>query len=61
MLNRSAITALCLECHSRSLTATTVITSQPPSFHNLNSPTYQNCTTCHVMIHGSNFDRLFLK
>jgi hypothetical protein len=33
----------------------------PPSFHNLNSPTYRNCTTCHVMIHGSNFDRLFLK
>jgi DmsE family decaheme c-type cytochrome len=61
LLNRSAMTALCLECHSRSLTAKTVITSQPPSFHNLNSPTYQNCTTCHVMIHGSNFDRLFFK
>lgn len=60
MLIRSTMTALCLECHSRTQ-VNSIFTGQPPSFHNLNSPTYRNCTTCHVMIHGSNFDRLFLK
>ncbi len=61
MLVRSTMTALCLECHARTPFTKGVLTSQPPSFHNLNSPTYRNCTTCHVMIHGSNFDRLFFK
>lgn len=58
MLVRSTVSALCLECHSRSQN---VLTAQPPSFHNLNSPIFQNCTTCHVMIHGSNFSRIFLR
>jgi DmsE family decaheme c-type cytochrome len=61
MLVRTTMTSLCLECHSRSLVTKNVLSSQPPSFHNLNSPTYRNCTTCHVMIHGSNFDRVFMK
>ena len=61
MLVRTTMTALCLECHSRTLTTKSVFNGQPPSFHNVNTPTYQNCTTCHVMIHGSNFDRLFFK
>ena len=61
MLVRSTMTALCLECHARNPVTRSVLTAQPPSFHNLNSPAYQNCTTCHVMIHGSNFDRLFFK
>jgi len=61
MLVRSTMTALCLECHSRTLATKSVLAAQPPAFHNLNSPTYQNCTTCHVMIHGSNFDRLFFR
>jgi DmsE family decaheme c-type cytochrome len=61
MLVRTTMTALCLECHSKSAAGSKVMGSQPPSFHNLNSPTYRNCTTCHVKIHGSNFDRLFLK
>ena len=61
MLVRSTITAVCLECHATNPVTKGVFTSLPPSFHNLNSPTFQNCTTCHVMIHGSNFDRLFFK
>ena len=61
MLVRTTMTALCLECHSRTLSTKSVLNGQPPSFHNVNTPTYQNCTTCHVMIHGSNFDRLFFK
>jgi DmsE family decaheme c-type cytochrome len=61
MLVRASMTALCLECHALNRVTKSVLTSQPPSFHNLNSPTYQNCTLCHVMIHGSNFDRLYFK
>ena len=33
----------------------------PPAFHNLNSPTYQNCTVCHQKVHGSYVDRNLLK
>lgn len=61
MLVRTNVAALCLECHSRSKSVTNIFASQPPSLHNLNSPTYRNCTTCHVMIHGSNFDRVLMK
>ena len=59
MLTRATVQQLCLECHSTTSTAT--LGSQPPSFHNLNSPRYQNCTTCHVAIHGSNRDPQLLK
>jgi len=51
-LLRARIASLCLECHS-TLTAAT-LGSQPPSFHNVLLPRYQNCTTCHVAVHGSN-------
>jgi DmsE family decaheme c-type cytochrome len=61
MLVRASMTALCLECHTRATVTKTVLGSQPPSFHNLNSPTYRNCLTCHVMVHGSNSDRLLLR
>jgi ferredoxin len=33
---------------------------QSPS-HNMAEPRYQNCTTCHVRIHGSNADQRFLR
>jgi DmsE family decaheme c-type cytochrome len=58
-LRRGTVAQLCLECHSP-LTATT-LGSQPPSFHNLNNPRYQNCTTCHVAVHGSNRSPQLLK
>lgn len=58
MLLRSTVRQLCLECHSASRN---VLTSQPPSFHDLRSPRYQNCTTCHVAIHGSNSSPRFLR
>ena len=58
MLIRPTVRNLCLECHSWS---SNVITAQPPSFHDVRSPRYQNCTTCHVKIHGSNASRLFLR
>jgi DmsE family decaheme c-type cytochrome len=58
-LKRAAVAQLCLECHSP--LSTTTLGSQPPAFHNLNNPRYQNCTTCHVAIHGSNRDPQLLK
>ncbi len=59
MLKRATVAQLCIECHSP-LTAST-LGSQPPSFHNLALPRYQNCTTCHVRIHGSDRDPQLLK
>ena len=58
-LTRSRVDQLCLECHSTIEGGT--FGSQPPSFHDLRSPRYQNCTTCHVMVHGSNTSPLLLK
>jgi DmsE family decaheme c-type cytochrome len=59
MLKRATVAQVCIECHSP-LTAGT-LGSQPPSFHNLRLPRYQNCTTCHVAVHGSNRDPQLLK
>jgi DmsE family decaheme c-type cytochrome len=52
LLKRSRVDQLCLECHSR--LGANVLGSQPPSIHNVNQPRWQNCTTCHVAVHGSN-------
>lgn len=59
MLKRSRVAQLCLECHS--VTSPATVGSQPPSFHDLRSPRYQNCTTCHVAVHGSNSSPLLLR
>lgn len=58
-LTRATISSQCLECHSRLSTA--ALGSQPPSFHNLSLPRYQNCTTCHTAVHGSQRDPQLLK
>ncbi|HEX7421040.1 MAG TPA: cytochrome c3 family protein [Thermoanaerobaculia bacterium] len=58
-LKRANVWQLCIECHSPISNDT--LGSQPPSFHNLSSPRYRNCTTCHVAIHGSNRDPQLLK
>ena len=58
-LTRATVLQLCIECHSP--IGGTTLGSQPPSFHNLSNPRYQNCTTCHVAIHGSNRDPQLLK
>jgi DmsE family decaheme c-type cytochrome len=59
MLRRPTVAQLCIECHSP-INAKD-FGSQPPSFHNLTDPRYQNCTTCHVAIHGSNRSPALLK
>lgn len=58
-LKRANVWQLCIECHSPITNNT--LGSQPPSFHNLTLARYQNCTTCHVAIHGSNRDPQLLK
>jgi DmsE family decaheme c-type cytochrome len=58
-LTRHRVDQLCLECHS--VIGGDTLGSQTPSFHDLRSPRFQNCTSCHVTIHGSNASPLFLK
>lgn len=59
MLARAEVRFVCLECHANLPTApgpaknTPALGGVPPSFHNLLSPQFQNCTVCHVKIHGS--------
>lgn len=58
-LVRARVDQLCLECHTG--VGNPGLGSQPPSLHDLRSPRYQNCTTCHVAIHGSASSPLFLR
>jgi DmsE family decaheme c-type cytochrome len=59
MLRRATVAQLCIACHSPIAAGT--LGSQPPSFHNLSLPRYQNCTTCHTAVHGSNRDPQLLR
>jgi DmsE family decaheme c-type cytochrome len=58
LLTRNRVYQLCLECHS---TSTGVLADQPPAFHDIRSPRFQNCTTCHLRIHGSNVSPTFMR
>lgn len=58
LLKRSEVRFLCLECHSATLG---VLSPNAPGFHNLTQPGWQNCTTCHVEIHGSNLSEVFFE
>ena len=63
LLKRPVVFTLCLECHNglgnfgRQNDGVTRLSSS----HNMAEPRYQNCTTCHVRIHGSNSDSRFLR
>jgi len=62
MLVRHVQRLVCLECHSNLPVATnTTIGGVPPAFHDLRSTRFQECTTCHVKVHGSYVDRMFLR
>jgi hypothetical protein len=49
MLKFQEVGALCFSCHT-----------QVPGFH-ASFTLETNCANCHSSIHGSNFDRFFLK
>jgi DmsE family decaheme c-type cytochrome len=66
MLIRQEVRFVCLECHANMPTTTAtaarpVLGVVPPSFHDLISPRFQNCTICHQKIHGSHIDRNLLR
>lgn len=58
MLKRNSVRQLCLECHS---SITDQFAPDVPSFHNQAVVRYQNCTICHVAIHGSNSSSAFFR
>jgi predicted CXXCH cytochrome family protein len=58
LLRRNQVFQLCLECHSN----TSIIgVPNTPTFHDIRQPTFQNCTTCHTKIHGSNINEFFFR
>lgn len=63
LLRRPVVFTLCLECHNGvpgfGRTGEGVPTQS--ASHNMADPRFQNCTTCHVRIHGSNADPTFLR
>lgn len=63
LLRRPVVFTLCLECHNGAGTFGRTGTGDPSlsPAHNMLDPRYQNCTNCHVRIHGSNTSPLFLR
>ena len=63
LLKRPVVFTVCLECHNGrgvfGRRAAGILTQS--ASHNMADPRYQNCTTCHVRIHGSNADEMFLR
>lgn len=58
LLKRNQVNQLCLECHSD---VGAILGVTTPSFHDQTTLRFQNCTTCHVRIHGSNADTNFFR
>jgi len=74
MLTRHEVRFVCLECHANNPPtpalppATNPATAKlnnlgqaPPAFHDLRNPRFQNCTVCHIKVHGSYVDRTFVR
>ncbi len=63
LLRRPVVFTLCLECHNGAGNFGRSGTGDPmlSRAHNMADPRYQNCTNCHVRVHGSNSDPLFLR
>jgi DmsE family decaheme c-type cytochrome len=60
MLTRQVVRLVCQECHSNIQAAAPpkgALGSIPPALHNLASPRFQECTTCHQKVHGSYVSR----
>jgi DmsE family decaheme c-type cytochrome len=68
LLRRPVVFTMCLECHNGAGNFGREGKSEPLTdpdpkhiFHNMADPRFQNCTACHVRIHGSNSDPTFLR
>lgn len=66
MLARHEVLNLCLECHANiyspaGASPSGTLGGIPPGLHDLANPRFQNCTLCHVKIHGSQASRDFLR
>jgi DmsE family decaheme c-type cytochrome len=63
LLTRPVVFTMCLECHNGAGAFGRNNAGVPrlDASHNLLDPRYQHCTVCHVRIHGSNSDSLFLR
>lgn len=63
LLRRPVVFTMCLECHNGAGTFGRTGNGVPmlSRAHNMADPRYQNCTSCHTRIHGSNSDPLFLR
>lgn len=59
MLKRNQVRQLCLECHTEILQPD--LAPGVPSFHRQDEAHTQNCTICHVRIHGSNTHPKFFR
>ena len=68
LLTRHEVRFLCLECHTTPglglprgarPSGTAPMGQTPPAFHDLRSPRYRNCTTCHIQSHGSYMSQIF--
>jgi DmsE family decaheme c-type cytochrome len=63
LLKRPVTFTVCLECHNGQgnfgRQADGVLLQS--AAHNMLDPRFQNCTNCHVRIHGSNADQNFLR
>ena len=63
LLKRPVVFTVCLECHNGfgNFGRRADGVPRPDASHNLADPRYQNCTTCHVRIHGSNSNSFFFR
>jgi len=63
LLRRPVVFTLCLQCHNGAggFGPRNSGETRLSPIHNLLDPRYQNCTNCHVRIHGSNSDFYFLR
>ncbi|HEY1255811.1 MAG TPA: DmsE family decaheme c-type cytochrome [Terracidiphilus sp.] len=57
LLTQANVNTICLQCHSPSLSSTTV---QPSAPSHARSAPGQSCTSCHANIHGSTTSEIFL-
>ncbi|MBS1824994.1 MAG: DmsE family decaheme c-type cytochrome [Acidobacteria bacterium] len=63
LLRRTSVFTTCLECHNGAgaFGRQNDGVELQSATHDMRNPRYQNCTTCHLRIHGSNADRTFLR